>query len=166
MMSRPFRNFFLLNLLLSNILLGVPSLWAGVVSAKTSAPLASYLALSAYFDKLASAASEDPRIEFFAVKESQDRPESTATCKKATAQWSVMAVNAWVGRVQVELNQNLEIPILMTKEAEIELSQWLSDESYTVCQKAVEDDLSTSEFLYLIPKTQKTTLTFEAGYEN
>jgi len=74
MMSRPFRNFFLLNLLLSNILLGVPRLWAGVVSDKTSAPLASYLALSAYFDKLASAASEDPRIEFFAVKESQDRP--------------------------------------------------------------------------------------------
>lgn len=154
------------NPLLKIIILGGSLLSVGAVHAQASGQLKTYLALSSYFDALSSAAGEDPWIEFFEVKETRTFPKSSMICNLATSQSTLLAVRTWMKRVESDLNQNLEMPILMPKQAEVELASWLSEESYKICQETVYQDRSTSQFLYLLPKGQNFALMFEVGYED
>ena len=138
----------------------------GTAQARTTERLKNYPFLSSYFDALSSAAGEDPWIEFFGVKEARTFPKTPIKCNFANSQSTQVAVSAWVKRVESDLNQNLEVPILMTNKAELELASWLSEKSYKICEDTLHQDLSTTQFLYLIPYGQKIALIFEVGYED
>ncbi|MEI8026560.1 MAG: hypothetical protein WCI18_09440 [Pseudomonadota bacterium] len=147
------------------IFLGGALLGAGAMPAQASGQLKTYLALSSYFDTLSSAAGEDPWIEFFGVKETRTFPKSPMICNVASSQSTLLAVSTWIKQVESDLNQNLEVPIFMPKQAEVDLASWLSEDSYKICQETAHQDLSTTQFLYLQPKGHNLALMFEVGYE-
>ncbi len=148
------------------LLLGAAFPWVGAGQAEAFGLTKTYGALGAYFDVLSTAAAEDPWIEYFGVKETQSLPNPTMVCKEVNSQWALVVVSTWLRRVESDLNQNLQMPVFLPKQAESELSGLLSEQSNQVCQETIHQDLSTTKLLYLKGKGQNFALVFEVGYED